>query len=100
MQEYLLEFFFIASSISFIVLYFESKILNELNCLNISSVINPPNCTILDSLVFEHFVLADEPLAKDLQILETCISVSNNLCEKLISSLESPIKFAERFKVT
>ena len=28
------------------------------------------------------------------------VSVNNELCEKLISSLELPIKFNERFKVT
>ena len=28
------------------------------------------------------------------------VSVSNNLCGKLISSLEFPTKFDERFKVT
>ena len=30
---------------------------------------NPPNCFILDSWVFNNFILADEQFAKDLQIL-------------------------------
>ena len=45
-------------------------------------------------------MLADEHFAKDLQIFESCVSVDNNLCGKLVSSLELPIKFDERFKVT
>ena len=31
---------------------------------------------------------------------ETCTLVNNNLCEKLVSALELPITFDERFKVT
>ena len=50
--------------------------------------------------VFENFILPDEPFAKALGILETCVSVKNNLCEKLVLSLESPTTFDERFKVT
>ena len=34
-----------------------------------------------------------------LQIFETYVSVNNISCEKLVSSLEFPIKFDERFKV-
>ena len=45
-------------------------------------------------------MIADEPFAKALQIFETCVSVNNIVCEKLVSSLEFPIKFDERFKVT
>ena len=45
-------------------------------------------------------MLADEPIAKALQILETCVSVSNSLCGKLVLSLKFPIKFDERFEVT
>ena len=45
-------------------------------------------------------MLADDPLAKALRIFEACVSVHNNLCGKLVSSLEFPIKFDERFKVT
>ena len=32
--------------------------------------------------------------------LETSVLVSNNLCEKLVSTLESPTTFDEKFKVT
>ena len=42
---------------------------------------------------------ADELFAKDLRSLKTCVSVNNNLCGKLILSLESPITFDESFKV-
>ena len=63
-------------------------------------IINAPNCLILDNYVFENFILANELFAKALQISETCVSVNNNLCEKLVSSLELPIRFDERFKVT
>ena len=34
------------------------------------------------------------------KLFETCVLVSNNLCEKLVSPLELSIKFDERFKVT
>ena len=44
-------------------------------------------------------MLADEPFAKALRIFETCVSVNNNLCQKLVLSLESPIKFDESFKI-
>ena len=59
-----------------------------------------PNCIILNSWVFENFILAGELFAKAIWILETCVSVNNNLREKLVSSLEFPIKFDERFKIT
>ena len=61
---------------------------------------NYPDCTILDKWTFENIILADEPFAKSLHIFETCVSVNNNLCRKQVSSLEFPIKFDERFKVT
>ena len=54
----------------------------------------------LDNWVFESFILADEPFAKTLRIFETCVLVNNNLCGKLVLSLELPIKFDEKFKVT
>ena len=66
--------------------------------VNISK--DPPDCTILAKSAFEKFILADDPFAKALQILETCVSVNNVLCGELVSSLEFPIKFDERFKVT
>ena len=45
-------------------------------------------------------MLPDEPFAKALQTLETCVLVSNNLCRKLFSSLELPTTFEEIFKIT
>ena len=36
--------------------------------------------------------------AKALRSFETCVSVNNNLCGKLVLSLEFPMKFNERFK--
>ena len=51
----------------------EFKILSGLNGPNISSKIDL-YCTILDSLVFENFVLADEPFTKASRILETVSS--------------------------
>ena len=64
------------------------------------SVKNSLDCIILDSWVFENVILADELFVIVLQILETCVSVNNILCINLFSSLEFPIKFDERFKVT
>ena len=45
---------------------------------------HPPNCATLDIQDFDNFTLADEPFAKDLESLKTCVSVNNNLCEKLV----------------
>ena len=60
---------------------------------------SPHNCTILESWVLENFILADEPFPKPLQLFRTCVLI-NNLWEKLVSSLELPITFDERFEVT
>ena len=48
---------------------------------------------------FWKFILADETFEKAWQILEPCVSVNNSLSRKLVSSLELPIKFNERFVV-
>ena len=37
---------------------------------------------------------------KTLRSFDTCVVVNNNLCGKLLPSLESPATFAESFKVT
>ena len=50
--------------------------------------------------LYENFILADEPFAKALQILETCVSVNNNLCGKFVPTLDLPTTFDKRFKVT
>ena len=61
---------------------------------------NPTDCTILDNWVFDNFILGDELFAKILRSFETCLSVSNNSCGKLVLSLESPIMFDENLRVT
>ena len=50
-------------------------------------------------LFYDNRILADELFAKALQSLEILVLVRNNLCRKLVSSLELSIKFDERFKV-
>ena len=55
---------------------------------------------ILEKWAFENFILADEPFAKTLRTFETYVSVNKNLYGKLVSPLEFPIKFDERFTVT
>ena len=60
----------------------------------------PPNCTILDNWLFENSALDDKLFGKAFRIFETCVSVNNNFCEKLVSSLEFPVKFDGRLKVT
>ena len=45
-------------------------------------------------------MVAAVPFTKALGIFETCELVDNNLCGKLATSLELPIKFDERFKIT
>ena len=55
---------------------------------------------ILDNRVLDNFTLADEVVAKALERIKTCVLVNNYLCEKLVSSLELPITFHERFKNT
>ena len=49
---------------------------------------NPFNCIIiiLEISIFDSFILAHELFSEVLQILETCLSVSNNLRRKLVSS--------------
>ena len=59
---------------------------------------NPRDCTILDSWVFDNFILADALFAKALWNLETCLSANNNSCGTLVLLLELPIIFDERFK--
>ena len=61
---------------------------------------NPPDWTALDSLAFVIFLLVDELFAKASHRHETSLSVNNHLCQKLVSSFESPITFNERFKVS
>ena len=53
----------------------------------------------LDNWVFENCTLSDESFVKALRIFETCASVNNDLCGRLVWSLELSIKFNESFKV-
>ena len=55
---------------------------------------------ILGNWAFENFILADESFEKALRNFETSISVNNNLCGKLGTAVELPIKFDKRFKGT
>ena len=48
-------------------------------------------------MFYDNFILADDLFAKALRSLETCLLVDNNLCGKLISSLESLITFESDF---
>ena len=61
---------------------------------------NPTHCTILCNWVFDNFILVDEGFLKAIWRLENCLLVNNNLYGKLVSSLELPITFDERFNVT
>ena len=61
---------------------------------------NAHDCPILCIWVFDNFIFAEEPFVKALQSLETSVLVDNDFYEKLVSSLELPITFNERFKVT
>ena len=51
-------------------------------------------------LSFYNFILADDLFATALRRFETCVLVNNNSSGELVSSLESPIIFDERFKLT
>ena len=65
-----------------------------------SRILNPPVCIFVDNWVYKNFILADKPFAKALRTFKTCVLVNDNLCEILGSSLQVPVKFDERFKVT
>ena len=56
--------------------------------------------SILHNWVFDNFITADESFAKALRSFETYVLVNNNLCGKLLSSLESPTTFGVSLKVT
>ena len=52
------------------------------------------------AIKLDNFISAEEPFAKALGSLKTCVLVNNYLCGKLVSSLESLTSFHENFKVT
>ena len=58
---------------------------------------NPPDWIIFDNWVFHNLISADELFAKDLQRLDTCLSV-NNLWGKLVSL--SPTMFDDNLTTT
>ena len=47
---------------------------------------NPLDCTILDNWVFDKLISVQDLLEKALRRFSTCLSVSNNLWGKLVSS--------------
>ena len=62
-----------------------------------SNLLRNPNCIIFDNWVFDNLISADELFAKDLQRLDTCLSV-NNLWGKLVSL--SPTMFDDNLTTT
>ena len=58
---------------------------------------NPLYCTILENWAFDSLILANESFPNALWSFKTYVSVNNNLCGKLFSSLESPTTFDESF---
>ena len=58
---------------------------------------NASGCFICSHWDFVNFILTDELLTKALQSFETFLSVSNNVCGKL---LKLPIIFNDNFRVT
>ena len=58
---------------------------------------NPLDCTILDNWAFDSLILANKSFPNALWSFKTYVSVNNNLCGKLFSSLESPTTFDESF---
>ena len=58
------------------------------------------DCPILYNWACNNFILADKLFAKALRNHETCVLVNNSLRGKLLSSLELPTTFGERFKIT
>ena len=62
------------------------------------SWITPPDWIKVGNWVLENFIWVDKPLTKTLRSLQTFVSVNNSLYGKLVSSLESPVTFYERFE--
>ena len=48
---------------------------------------NPPDCPTFCNWVFDNFILAEEPFARALQSLKTCVLVNKDLRENLVPSL-------------
>ena len=56
-----------------------------------------PKTLILWDWVFDNFILAEEPFAKALRSLETCVFVNNNFSGNQYHLLKSPTAFDENF---
>ena len=54
----------------------------------------------LRKLTCDSLILTDESFGKALERLTACLLVNNNLCEKLVSSLELSIIFDDDLKTT
>ena len=61
---------------------------------------NPPDCIILDNLLFDNLISVHKLFAKALPIFATCLLVNNNSCEKLILLSELSIIFDDNLKTT
>ena len=61
---------------------------------------NPPDCTILGNWIFDSLILMNELFAKNLRRFANFLLVKNDLCEKLVSSLELPIISDDSVKIT
>ena len=54
-----------------------------------------------DNFIFENYFINYYKLFSwSLQSFESCLSVNNHLCGRLVSTLESPIIFDDSFRVT
>ena len=60
---------------------------------------NPPDCAILDNWVVDSLILAHELYVNSLRRFATCLSANNDLCRKLVSSLELSIIFDDNLKL-
>ena len=61
---------------------------------------NPPNCIIFEICVFDKLILAKKLHSKTLQSFATCLSVSNNLCEKSVSSVALLVIYDDSLRIT
>ena len=61
---------------------------------------NPPDYVILDTSVFDNFILADKLSVKVLRRFATYVLASNSLYEKLLSSLEILIILDDNLRAT
>ena len=60
---------------------------------------NPPDCAILDNWVVDSLILAHKLYENSLRRFATCLWANNDLCGKLVSSLELSIIFDDNLKL-